>query len=307
MKQKESINIGILLLSIIIVLSFIFYGCSSKGDSKKASSMDTSGGSMEELENNNSISPDNQDLALEEKTNITTDMSNRKLIKNLSMNLETKEFDSLINNLVKETEKSGGYIERSEIRGNSYNSHENRYATYVVRIPVDKLETFKGIIKNNGNILSSSEEIEDITSTYIDTESRITALRTEQESLLKLLEKAESLKDVFEIQSRLTEVRYELESFERQLRSYDNLVAYSTINIYIQEVDRETKSEDTNLWSEIKFNLNNNLYNIKSWFRSFVIGFVGGLPYLIIWGIIISIAVIAFRKIYKRLKNKNHL
>lgn len=306
MKGKKSVNIVLLFVSLIMLFSFTFLGCSSGKNSAKKDSTDGSVESSVDLESVNSSSR-NKDLDIEKTTNITTDMSNRKLIKNISMNVETKNFDSFLNNLVEETEKNGGYIEKSEVSGNSYVSDNYRYATYVVRIPVDRLGSFKETIKNNGNILSSSEEIEDITLSYIDTESRISALRTEQESLLKLLEKAESLKDVFEIQSRLTEVRYELEAFEGQLRTYNNLIAYSTINLYIEEVVRETKSEDTNLWSEIKFNLNNSLYNIKSGFRSFFIGFFGALPYLIIWGIIITIAVIVFRKIYKKLNNKNLL
>ncbi len=306
MKNKKFKNACLLFLSLIILFSFTFYGCGSKNNFDKAGSISTSEGSMEDGKDTYGSS-ENMDLDANNTTNITVDMGNRKLIKNISMNVETKNFDSFINNLVDATEKNGGYIEKSEVRGNSYNSLENRYATYVVRMPVDKLESFKGTIKNNGNILSSSEEIEDITMSYIDTESRISALKTEQESLLKLLEKAESLKDVFEIQSRLTEVRYELESFERQLRSYDNLVDYSTINLYIEEVERETKSQDGNLWSEIKFNLNNSLQNIKLGFRSFFVGFFGVLPYLIIWGIIITIAVMVFRRIYKKIKNKNPL
>ncbi len=237
MKGKKIKNACLLFLSLIILFSFTFYGCSNKNNFDKADSISYPEGTMENGKDA-SGSSENMDLDANNTTNITVDMGNRKLIKNITMNVETKNFDSFINNLVESTEKNGWYIEKSEARGNSYNSLENRFATYVIRIPVDKLESFKGTIKNNGNILSSSEEIEDITMSYIDTESRISALKTEQESLLKLLEKAESLKDVFEIQSRLTEVRYELESFERQLRSYDNLVDYSTINLYIEEVER---------------------------------------------------------------------
>lgn len=60
-----------------------------------------------------------------------------------------------------------------------------------------------------------SKTTEDVTLEYVDTESHLKALKTEEETLLALLEKAEKLSDVFEIQEELTNVRYQIESYEQ--------------------------------------------------------------------------------------------
>ena len=68
---------------------------------------------------------------------------------------------------------------------------------------------------------------------YVDMQSHVKALRTEQNTLLELIEKADKLKDIIALQSQLTQVRYEIESYESQLRMYDNRVNYSTLNLTV--------------------------------------------------------------------------
>ena len=75
---------------------------------------------------------------------------------------------------------------------------------------------------------------------YVDTETHLAALRTEQESLMRILADAETVEDLIAVQSRLSEVRYEIESYESVLRTYDDQIAMSTVTLRVQEVERET-------------------------------------------------------------------
>lgn len=54
------------------------------------------------------------------------------------------------------------------------------------------------------------------------------------------MEQAESMDDIIKIETRLSEIRYELQTYETTLRTYDNQVSYSTVNISLYEVDRES-------------------------------------------------------------------
>ena len=66
----------------------------------------------------------------------------QKLIKTVSMSMETKEFDPLLENIRSKVEELGGYIESSEVSGSSYYSlYESRRAWMKLRIPSDKLDT----------------------------------------------------------------------------------------------------------------------------------------------------------------------
>ena len=228
--------------------------------------------------------------------------TSQKLIKTVSLSMETKEFDPLLENIRSKVEELGGYIESSEISGSRYYSvQENRYAWLTLRIPADKLEGFVTVVSELGNVTSKNESVEDITLQYVDVEGRKQALETEQARLLELLERAETMEDIIAIESRLSEVRYELQSYGSTLRTYDNQVNYSTVSIRISEVERVTPViEKRTFLEEIQYRLSDNLYDIGQGIRNFVIWFISSLPYLIIWAAVIAVLVLVARKIIRK-------
>ena len=92
-------------------------------------------------------------------------------------------------------------------------------------------------IKSIGEVTYENEYTDDITSAYVDTESRLMVKEQEKERLMALLEKAESMEDIISIESRLTDVIESIESSQAQLKSYDSIVDYSRINLSISEKD----------------------------------------------------------------------
>ncbi|NBK92419.1 DUF4349 domain-containing protein [bacterium 1XD21-13] len=228
--------------------------------------------------------------------------TSQKLIKTVSMTMETKEFDPLMENIRGKVEELGGYIESSEVSGSSYYSvYESRYAWMTLRIPSGKLDGFVTIVSELGNVVNKSESVQDITLQYVDVESHKKALETEQNRLLELLEKAESMEDIITIESRLSEVRYELQSYGSTLRTFDNQVSYSTVELNIREVERVAPVvEELTFFQEIQYRLSDNFYDIGQDLRSFAIWFISSLPYLVIWAVIIMVAVLLVRKLVFR-------
>ena len=223
--------------------------------------------------------------------------TSQKLIKTVSMSMETKEFDTLLESIRGKVEELGGYIESSEISGSSYYSVQgNRYAWLTLRIPAEKLDGFVTIVSELGNVTSKNESVEDITLQYVDVESHKQALETEQARLLELLEKAESMEDIIAIESRLSQVRYELQSYGSTLRTYDNRVNYSTVSIDISEVERVTPVIEERTF----YRLSDNLYDIGRGMRNFAIWFISSLPYLVIWALIIIVLVCLVRKFIRK-------
>lgn len=241
--------------------------------------------------------------AIEEEKTIseenTTYQANGKLIKDTVINLETKAFDEFVANVKEQAALYGGYVQSSDKAGNSYYSNENRFATFVLRIPSEKLEEFTNFVSEQANVTSSTESVRDVTLDYVDTESRVTALKTEQQRLLELMDSAESLTDILAIESRLTEVRYELESYEARLRNYDNLISYSTVTLQIEEVERVISTRSQGIWQEIYNKLSNNLYNLGKGLRSLFVGVVSSSPYIILCLIIAYLISRLIKKIKK--------
>lgn len=226
--------------------------------------------------------------------------SNRKLIKKVRMEVETLEFDSFIQMLEKEITSLGGYIENSTIEGKRHEFDNQRYSQYVIRIPSNSMEEFEEKVDTNANITMKNESTEDITLQYADTESRLKSLEIQQERLLALLEKADTLEEIIALESRLSEVRYELELHGKTLRTYDNLVDYATITLYIQEVVRMTSPKPMGIWERIGSGLSDTIYNIYEGFTNFFVSLIINIPYLIIWCIIIGILILMGIRIRKR-------
>lgn len=228
-----------------------------------------------------------------------------KIIKTVDLSVQTKEYTAYINGINTAVTSLGGYVESSSTDLGS-GSKYNRNATYVVRIPADKLDAFLEAAGENGTVTSITEEQKNVTLEYVDLESRISAFKTERESLTKLLEKAESLENILAIQERLSEVNYEIENYTAQLRVLANRVSYSTVTMHIWEVERVTE-EEPSLWSQIKNRFLDNLDDLGDMLRTAIIDIVGGLPIILPVAAIAVITILIIRKLIKKRKTKRNI
>lgn len=232
--------------------------------------------------------------------NLPEVMSNQKLIRKIHLEAETEDLDALLTAVMEKINQLGGYVEQQEVYYGSPTSQRRfRRGTLTVRIPAEKLDDFVAKVTESSNIVSSNETTENVTLTYVATQSRIKALETEQTRLLELLAKADSTKDLLEIESRLTEVRTELEKVSSQLRTLDNQVDYGTVNLTISEVKEYTVTEEPeSIWQRIGTGFMDSLKNLGSFFTELFVFVVVAFPYLLVIGAIavIVILVIRFRR-----------
>lgn len=224
---------------------------------------------------------------------------NQKIIKNYYYDYETERFDDAYAYLKSQIDKCQGYVSSSDISGSNY-----RTLRMTARIPADACDDFISSIGNLGTVVSQSESAEDVTLQYADTESRIASLKTEQERLNELLEKADNLENIIALEDRLTEVRYELENYQSQKKLYDSLIAYSTVSITLEEVNYTVAIDDSTFLSRITTGLENSFRDIKNGFINFLVIFIVALPYLAVWGVVLGIIIWMIRRIIKRRKRK---
>ena len=139
-----------------------------------------------------------------ESANLTGNAAGRKIIKNGDLSIQTREFDEFLTNLNRSILAVGGYVEASSINGNSYNKNRMRSADVTARVPAEQLDAFCDQVSELGNVTYKNLYTRDVTLTYVDLESHVKALRTEQETLMELLRKAEKVEDIILIQNRLS-------------------------------------------------------------------------------------------------------
>ena len=231
----------------------------------------------------------------------------RKLIRNVSMHLETREFDALTKSISDAVTFFGGYMEQADVSGNSlYWSGErsSRYSNITARIPENKLDAFLTEVSSQGNVTYKNESVQDVTLQYTDITSRKKTLQMEQDRLWELLEKAESIDAVIALEARLSEVRYQLESIESQLRTLDNQIVYSTVYLSIQEVQVLTSTDPDTIPVRIQKGLSRSFNTLKISSVDFLVWFISSLPILAVFAVLVFIAVIILKKPLKRRKTR---
>lgn len=221
----------------------------------------------------------------------------QKLIRTVRLSVETENYEALLSDIETKAGSVGGYME--SIDANTRYGADSRHASVCLRIPADELDGFLTAVSGMSNVVSRSEDVRDITLSYADTESERNALRVEQERLLALLEKAESLSDVLEIEGRLTDVRYRLNSIESQLRTYDNQVDYATLYLEISEVTVLTPVAEVGFWQKIGDGFVHSAATVWNFLKSAFSYAIIAIPYLAVLllpGVIALVVVLIVRK-----------
>ena len=159
----------------------------------------------------------------------STDETSQKIIYNADINMESTDFDAARDALLAAVDDCGAWMEYSSLSGDA--KDHDRYAYYTVRVPVENYRTFLAAVGEAGSVLDLSETAENITSSYIDVQARLSALEAQRDRLNELADQAETTADLLEIESQLSDVQYQLENYTRQLKNMDQQVSYSTVDI----------------------------------------------------------------------------
>ena len=296
MKVRRSVA---LLLCALLLLSLAGCGGSAKSEAAYDNAMPEAPAMQEVSKEMYSAIADGS-----ESGSISSLPVDRKLIRTVRMEVETETLDSLLAAMEEKLASLEGYVQAREVyNGSTYSSRRYRHADVTLRIPAESLNDFVDHVAENANVVTSSETIDDVTTQYVDTESRVAALEIERDRLMELLAKAETMEDILTIESRLTDVRYELENFASQLRLLDNKVNYATVHLNITEVQEYTPviEEEPTVWQQMKEGFARSLKDIGNGIKEFGIWFVVNLPYLVIWAAVLTGLMVLLRKVrFKR-------
>jgi len=236
-----------------------------------------------------------------------------KIIYSGSARVETIRFEETIEQVYALIENYNGFLESSYVTGKDYATtyygrNAYRTASFTIRIPRDMFQSFTGSLETLGNLTSSSVEGQNITSAYRDTESRLATYRTEEERLLSMLEKAENVEDMLNIEDRLASVRYNIESLTTSLNNWDSMVNYSTLELSISEVKELTPETPITrtFGEEIAEGVKSSCRWLVQAFKDGTIFVLSAIPVLILPAIIVIVVVrvIRAKKSKKRQKQQ---
>jgi hypothetical protein len=132
-------------------------------------------------------------------------------------------------------ESAGGRVEeRSEQAGSGDDGVEGAMADLVVRVPADELTGVLAELDDLGDVANVSVSGSDVTTTAVDLDARISALRTSVARLQSLLEGAATTQALLDAEEALSERQAQLESLQSQRALLADQVAMSTLNVHLE-------------------------------------------------------------------------
>lgn len=284
-----------ILLTLVLLLTLT--ACGGNSSAKTEAGYDYA--APEEMANGSIVSDSKESPAAEALP------EGRKLIRTVRMDAETEDLNTLLSALDEKIAALNGYVEGREVyNGSIHSDRRYRHASMTIRIPAESLNGFVEHIEGASNVVSSNEYIDDVTTQYVDTESRVAALEIEQERLLELLSKAETMEDILTIEDRLTDVRYELENMASQLKVLDNQVTYATVHLEITEVQEYTPiiEEEPTVWERITEGFGDSIEGITDDIVEFFVWLVVNSPYLLVWAAVLTVIALTARKFTRKKK-----
>ena len=229
----------------------------------------------------------------------------RKMIKTYNLSLETKKFQDDCAFIASEAEKVGGYISSSTISGNSMSADHigSKSARYTVRIPAESVDAYVRLLSERCNVTSSNLTTEDITESYYGIKAQLDSLVVQEQKLVEMLEKADSLYDMITLDDKLTSVRAQINELNYKLQNMDKSVHYSYVYVSLREV-MEYQTEEKTYWQELGETIIGSSENFAYVVGRLVIVFVWIFPFILVIGIVAIVVILATRRSKQKREKK---
>ncbi len=288
------------ILAILLAISLLLAGCG--GTSKAA--MDSNDYAVAET----AAAQGRYDLG---DTDTAAQLpQGRKFIITMDLDAEAEDLNGALAAISEKLTALDGYMESQNIyNGSAYSGRRYRHANLTLRVPAERLDEFTAAVDAISNVVSSSRDTDDVTLQYVDTESRVKALETERDRLLELMEQAETMSDLLEIESRLTDVRGELEQYASRLKVLDNQIDYATVNLSLSEVTEYTPVAEKTRLEKIRDGFVDSVKGVWTLILDCISFVLMNIPYILVFGLILW-GIIALvkrnrKKHPKKPKNEN--
>jgi len=285
----------ILLLTLVLLVALTMGGC---GGAKNESA------SMEVAGNASYDSQATSDTMEKERSEdgVTGEGTAQKIIRTVTLSIIVPDVEKTVSEIEAMLKNVNGYVQDA----NLWQSDNNLQGHLTLRVPSSKVDGFIPRLESLGKVERKNVSGQDVTEEYYDVEARKNNLKKQEERYLELLGKANTVKEMLEIESQLARVRGDIESMEARLKVLDNRVDLATITLELRapkslstgEILREPFGE------RIQTGWQRGINGMLNFVQDLVVLFVILLPYTPILALL-GYAVYRVRKSRRDLKSRN--
>ena len=175
------------------------------------------------------------DMAYEESA-VSSNLvaAERLVIQNVDMSIVVVDPKARMKEIGDLAVEMGGFVVSSNLYQSSYgpNNIEVPEGSMTIRIPSERLdEALEKIKEDTVDITYENRSGEDVTSQYVDLQSRLSAKQDAEAKLLEIMDDAVDAEDVLAIYLQVQNIQTEIEVLKGQIKYFEESAALSAVSI----------------------------------------------------------------------------
>ena len=231
--------------------------------------------------------------------NTPSALEDQKLIYTADVSIDTTDFQKSIDALRKLMADCDAFAEYEDQW--SYGSQDLHVLNVTLRVPAEKYdELMAGMDGIEGTVTNRSSQVINITREYADNEAVIEGLEIQEERLLDMMEKAETIEEMILVEERLSEVQIELNRTRTSRENMDSEVSLSTVCVTINEVRYSTTTTETGYLERVGNAFADMWDSLVEGVGDFGIALIYAIPAIVVLVVIILLVRRAIRNYNKK-------
>ena len=236
------------------------------------------------------------------------------LVYSCDMSVDVLDFDTAVSKFKESLDSYGGFVENENYNdGGSgsrwYSEDDEKWQTYsaTVRVPSADYDAFCAAAAELGDLRSKNASVQNVSSEYYDLSTTLEIYEAKEERYIALLADITDDEYAVSVEKELTELQIEIAKIKTRMNDISTDVAYSFVNISINEVKQYTPEpvqKDT-FGQRLKNTISSTASNFIKFLEVLLFVIIALLPYIILIGIIVFGIILIRKNIKKKRAAKN--
>ncbi len=250
-----------------------------------------------------------------DKDGLTADRIKKEmLVYSCDMSVDVLDFDTAVSKFKESLDSYGGFVENENYNdGGSgsrwYSEDDEKWQTYsaTVRVPSADYDAFCAAAAELGDLRSKNASVQNVSSEYYDLSTTLEIYEAKEERYIALLADITDDEYAISVEKELTELQIEIAKIKTRMNDISTDVAYSFVNISINEVKQYTPEpvqKDT-FGQRLKNTISSTASNFIKFLEVLLFVIIALLPYIILIGIIVFVIILIRKNIKKKRAAKN--
>ena len=158
----------------------------------------------------------------------------RMIVRTGEMSLVVNDVPIALDQITKLAEGFGGYIVSSE----RSKQEERLFGIITIRVPAeDFVNVMEALRKLAVDVTHEETSSKDVTEEYVDLSAKLHNLESTEAQLLRLMEKAEKVEDILNVQRELSKTRGDIEQTKGRMQYLERTSATSLIRVQLEQAE----------------------------------------------------------------------